>query len=141
MKQEERACTANIVPTDGDSFPRRAAGKMSRLVFLALIAGCAACESAPVPPPEGVMLEKKADKNVIDSSGQAKMTVQGVRMTEGNAVDCPQIQTDDGRTLGVSYLAPSIAIGQRVEVTGFMANMTTCRGPVLYVEEVTLLGN
>lgn len=112
------------------------------LIFLALLAGCTGCESAPVKPPlDGTMLEKKADKNVVDSSGQTKMMVQGVRLTQGNAVDCPQIQTDDGRTLAVSYLAPSIAIGQRVEVTGFMANMTTCRGPVLYAEEVKQLRN
>lgn len=65
-----------------------------------------------------------------------KITVNGVRISMGDGVECPRIRSDDGSETPVSYLAPSIAIGDRVEVTGFMAVITTCRGQVLYVEEV-----
>jgi len=73
--------------------------------------------------------------------GQERLTITGVRLTQGDAVNCAQVRTDEGTVYSVSYLAPSIAIGDRVEVTGFMANITTCRGPVLYAEEVRHLGN
>ncbi len=75
------------------------------------------------------------------AAGEARLTIVGMRMTQGNAVDCPEVKTDDGRTVPVSYLAPSIAIGDRVEVTGFMTVTTKCRGKVLYAEEVRPLGN
>ena len=75
------------------------------------------------------------------AAGEARLTIVGMRMTQGNAVDCPEVKTDDGRTVPVSYLAPSIAIGDRVEVTGFMAVTTKCRGKVLVAEEVRLIGN
>jgi hypothetical protein len=58
----------------------------------------------------------------------------------GGAVDCPQVRADDGKIYAVSYLAPTVAIGDRIEVTGFMAYITTCRGHVLYAEEVRPLG-
>ena len=83
------------------------------------------------------MAEKSAGAQ--SAAGEARLTIIGVRATEGNGVDCPQVKTDDGRSVPVSYLAPSIAIGDRVEVTGFMAVMTTCRGKVLYAEEVRAL--
>jgi len=67
---------------------------------------------------------------------QARITVTGARISQGNAVDCPQIQADDGKIVSVSYLEPAIAIGDRITVTGFMAHVTTCLGPVLYAEKV-----
>ena len=67
---------------------------------------------------------------------QERITVTGVRLTKGGAVECPQIRTGDGTVISVHHLAADIAIGECVEVTGFMANMTTCLGPVLYVEKV-----
>ena len=69
-----------------------------------------------------------------------RLTVVGTRLTLGNAVDCPTVKTDDGKVVGISYLPPSIAIGDRVSVTGFFAVTTHCRGKVLYAEEVTALG-
>ena len=64
-----------------------------------------------------------------------RLTVQGVRETQGDAVECPKIRTDDGRVIAISYLPSSIAIGDRVEVTGVMANKPTCLGPVLRADE------
>lgn len=70
-----------------------------------------------------------------------RITIVGTRISEGNAVDCPQLRTDDGRIYSVSYLAPSIAIGTRVSATGFFAHITQCRGEVLYLEDVALAGD
>jgi hypothetical protein len=86
-------------------------------------------------------MEKSTGREAVDVSGQKKLTITGVRITKGNAVDCPQIRTDDGEIFSVSYLASAIALGTRVEVSGFMANVTTCRGLVLYVEQVRQAGN
>jgi hypothetical protein len=77
----------------------------------------------------------------MEAADKQRITIQGVRLTMGDGVDCAKVRADDGTVTGVSYLAPSIEIGQRVEVTGFMAIMTTCRGKVLYAEEVRALGN
>lgn len=68
-----------------------------------------------------------------------EISVEGVRLTLGNAVDCPTIRTSSGKTLSVSYLEPTIKIGDRIRITGFMANVTTCQGQVLYAVEVKKL--
>jgi hypothetical protein len=65
----------------------------------------------------------------------ARVTVTGVRITGGGAVDCPAIRDDAGAVHPVSYLSPRIAVGDRVTVTGFHAVTTTCLGRVLVVEE------
>jgi hypothetical protein len=64
----------------------------------------------------------------------ARVSVTGVRITEGNAVDCPQIRDDAGTVHPVSYLSPRVGIGARVEVSGFYAVTTKCLGTVLVVE-------
>lgn len=65
----------------------------------------------------------------------ARVTITGVRISAGTAVDCPAIRDDAGAVHPVSYLSPGIAIGDRVSVTGFPAVTTTCLGKVLVVEE------
>ena len=77
---------------------------------------------------------------LLQAQGEDRITVSGARISMGDGVDCPKIRADDGMETPISYLAPSIAIGDRVEVTGFMAVMTTCRGKVLFAEEVRALG-
>jgi hypothetical protein len=42
--------------------------------------------------------------------------------------------------IGVSYLPSTLAIGERVTVTGVMGTMATCLGPVLVVERVDRAG-
>jgi hypothetical protein len=83
----------------------------------------------------------KSGSQTMQVAANEKLTIQGVRLTMGDGVDCPKVRADDGAVTSVSYLAPSIEIGQRVEVSGFIAVMTTCRGRVLYAEEVRALGN
>ena len=69
------------------------------------------------------------------------VTIIGVRMTSGNAVDCPVIKTDDGREQPVDRLPASVAIGQRVRVTGQIGVSTRCTGRVLIIESHELLKN
>ncbi|KAB2945321.1 MAG: hypothetical protein F9K19_26360 [Rhizobiaceae bacterium] len=73
-------------------------------------------------------------------SDRERFTVVGTRLTLGDAVDCPTVKTDDGKVVSISYLPPSIAIGDRLSVTGFFAVTTHCRGKVLYAEQVVALG-
>ena len=72
---------------------------------------------------------------VPGGAGAERVTITGVRITEGGAVDCPTIRDDAGSTHQVSYLSPRVAVGDRVTVTGFYAVTTTCLGRVLVVEE------
>ncbi len=69
-----------------------------------------------------------------------RATFTGVRATQGNAVDCPQIRDDAGQLHSVSHLSAAIAIGGRVSVSGFYAITTKCVGTVLVVESETDLG-
>jgi hypothetical protein len=69
------------------------------------------------------------------SPSKARITLTGVRLTQGNAVECPQIRDDAGAVHAVSYLSPRIAIGARVSVTGFYGVTTSCLGRVLVVQE------
>lgn len=80
-------------------------------------------------------------RRVLQAQGEDRITVSGARISMGDGVDCPKIRADDGTETAISYLAPSIAIGDRVEVTGFMAVSTKCRGRVLVAEEVRTQGN
>lgn len=73
--------------------------------------------------------------------GEQRFTIVGVRLTIGNAVECPQVRAEDGEIYNVSYLAPTIAVGDRIRITGFWAITTTCVGRVMYAEEVHPLGD
>jgi hypothetical protein len=86
---------------------------------------------------EGFVAEGGKVELASQQGDQVRITVTGIRITKGTAVDCPQIRTDDGRIYSISYLAPSVAVGDRVEVTGMMANSATCSGPVLNAEKVS----
>jgi hypothetical protein len=77
---------------------------------------------------------------VSEIADNKRVTVVGTRTTQGNAVDCPELRADDGKTYNISYLAPSIQIGDRISVTGFFAKMVHCRGEVIYAEDVVVLG-
>jgi hypothetical protein len=71
---------------------------------------------------------------------QERVSISGVRLTTGSAVQCPQVRADDGMIYPVSSLPSDVAIGGRVRVSGFMAYVTTCTGPVLYAEDIVPLG-
>lgn len=73
------------------------------------------------------------------SAGSVSLT--GVRISQGNAVDCPQIRDDAGKAHAVSYLSPAIEIGDRVTVSGVYGVSTSCVGTVLLVQHETPLKN
>jgi hypothetical protein len=64
------------------------------------------------------------------------VTVTGVRVSRGDAVECPRLRDDAGVLHPVSYLPPRVALGDRVTVSGTLAVTTTCRGIVLVVEKL-----
>ncbi|MBR0555866.1 hypothetical protein J5J10_09260 [Ciceribacter sp. L1K23] len=66
-------------------------------------------------------------------------TVTGVRETMGNAVECPRLRTDDGRSVFIFRLPPDVAIGSRVKVTGVFVHPTTCIGPALRADRIDVL--
>lgn len=67
----------------------------------------------------------------------ATITLTGTRTSWGNAVECPQIRTDDGQLHSVTGLAADIALGTRITVTGHYGYSTTCLGKVLFIETLT----
>lgn len=111
--------------------------------LLAVLAAGAACAGHPAradhpfQPVEAkpVIRESHPDR----PSETPNVQITGVRVTQGNAVDCPQLRDDEGTLHAVSYLSPTIAIGTRVRVTGFYAVTLACLGPVLVVQEAQVL--
>lgn len=61
------------------------------------------------------------------------ISLTGTRLSQGNAVECPQIRDAAGAVHAVSYLSPGVAIGARVTVSGVYGITTSCRGTVLVV--------
>jgi hypothetical protein len=123
---------------------RKAADRRTRVPHAGLLHAAATiaavlmsgCTQAGIVRPGETQMEKPGESGLTQAAdGKQRLTVTGVRVTQGNAVDCPQIKTADGSIVPVSYLSPSIAIGDKVEVTGYMAVTTKCRGKVLYAEE------
>ncbi len=74
-------------------------------------------------------------QNSEDAAPSGWVSITGVRLTQGDAVQCPQVRDDAGVVHGVSYLSPDIPIGGRVTVRGFHAITPVCLGKVLVVEE------
>jgi len=108
------------------------------LAAAAFISACGLQQGTPGGLPKS--LSEALVSPAFGSADHERITVIGTRISMGNAVDCSQIRTDDGKTYSISYLAPSIEIGDRVSVTGFFANVVECRGTVLYAETVVVLG-
>ncbi|WP_206455781.1 hypothetical protein [Aurantimonas marina] len=73
------------------------------------------------------------------AGSQERVTVTGTYATRGDGVECPKIRTDGGELVGVSYVATDVPLGARVEISGYYVNMTTCRGPVVYAEQLRKL--
>ena len=117
--------------------PASLPGQRARLALficaLCLVAGYrgeAQTRQNPLPPSEEKMAAPSSEKS-------APTTLIGVRITVGNAVDCPQLRTDDGHIHAVKGLAADIALGERVSVTGRYGITPTCLGPVLVIEQTT----
>jgi hypothetical protein len=102
------------------------AGKFSFLAVAAVIclgsAGCAA-----------------GGAGTLSAETDGALTIVGVRLTSRDAVSCPEIRTDDGKSIAVSGLSADVAIGDRIEVSGTMGAVTTCTGPVLIVTRMAVV--
>jgi len=72
---------------------------------------------------------------LISIGNPESITVTGVRITDGNAVDCPQIRATDGTIYPISHLPTHIKIGMTVTVRGFWAVTTKCRGRVISAQD------
>jgi hypothetical protein len=100
-------------------------------VGLALASGGRAAQADGIAAPAPAVADGAAEPR-----RGAILDVTGVRITQGDAVDCPRIRDSAGRIFGVSHLPPDIAIGDRVAVRGRYAVVTTCLGEVIQVERV-----
>lgn len=80
------------------------------------------------------------NEEMIDPQGQT-ILITGIRITQGNAVDCPQLRDDAGVVHTVSYLSPAAKIGSRVALSGTYGVTTHCLGKVLVVRDEKILGN
>ena len=104
------------------------------LAGLIALAGCVSLSQASQVPYFSDQEAAVTDQNPAPTA-TGKTTITGIRLTQGNAVDCPTIQDDAGGVHAVSYLSGAIAIGDRVSVTGFYAVTTKCVGTVLVAEQ------
>ena len=95
------------------------------------LAGCVTMSQAHGP----YFTAQEAAVTDQNPAAAGKTTISGVRLNQGNAVDCPTIRDDAGGVHAVSYLSGAIAIGDIVSVTGFYAVTTSCVGTVLVAEQ------
>jgi hypothetical protein len=65
-----------------------------------------------------------------------KKTVTGVRVTQGNGVECPTLKTDSGDIVAIYGMPANIRLGDRVTITGTLVYPTTCIGPALNAETI-----
>lgn len=113
---------------------RRPAAHVAAAFLLCLILpGCSPAQDAPVEQGGTAMTEIHSE-----NTGDLLM-VEGRLISRGNAVDCPQIQLDDGRTQPVFGLDASHAIGERLQISGRTGISTRCRGQVLIAEQILRL--
>lgn len=96
---------------------------------------------SPKAPVKGLKIPMAASRIQQMAVRHEKLSITGVRLTWGDAVRCAKVQADDGETYSVSSLGSGVAIGDRVRISGFMAYVTSCTGPVLYAEEIVPLDN
>jgi hypothetical protein len=120
---------------------------MTMVFFIATGIMSGGVDRAGQPTPRGVtdltLLDEVKPMPVEMTSNPEGQTIQitGVRLTQGNAVDCPQVRDDSGVIHAVSYLSPAVGIGARVTLSGFYAVTTQCIGQVLVVRDEQILEN
>lgn len=94
-----------------------------------------AANEAPALPPS----RSTAGPPRMAQAESQTVTLTGTRVSMGNAVDCPEIRTDDGKLHPVKGLTAEVALGDRITVTGEYGVATTCRGQVLIIAELIRL--
>lgn len=108
-------------------------------LFCLLAATAAACSDPTHQGTTALLTEveetQAVPRNETTASAGQTASITGVRLTQGNAVDCPQLRDDAGKIHVVSYLSPAAAIGTRVTVSGSYGISTKCLGTVLVVDQ------
>lgn len=124
---------------------RIARNSLAFCCLLGATATASACSEQSLPL-SGISLAQGEESQPVpehETTEPARQTVAitGVRVTQGNAVDCPQLRDDAGTIHVVSYLSPAAPIGTRVTVRGFYGITTKCLGTVVVVEEEVILSD
>lgn len=65
-----------------------------------------------------------------------KKTVTGIRVTQGNGVECSTLKTDGGEIVAIYGMPANVRLGDRVTITGALVYPTTCIGPALNAETI-----
>ena len=130
-----------ILP-DGSGLPdvagahSRRARLDSRSIALAFaLTGCSGL-------PDGAAATSASSRAIMGRAAQEQQgyaSLVGVRVSQGDAVNCPEIRTDDGALHPVSGLTSEIAIGDRVAVSGTFGISTRCIGKVLIIKDIKRL--
>jgi hypothetical protein len=117
--------------------PRRLAPQSIALAVA--LSGCSGQADADPPRPSPEPTKAEADPSLSASQPEGPATLTGVRISEGNAVTCAEIRSDDGTVHPVSGLTGEVAIGDRITVTGTFGVSTSCVGRVLIIQDVKRL--
>lgn len=115
--------------------PRRARLDWRSLALAFVLTGCSGL-------PDGGAATAASSPAAIGGAAQEQQgyaSLVGVRASQGNAVNCPEIRADDGALHPVSGLGSDIAIGDRVAVTGTFGISTRCIGKVLIIKDIKRL--
>jgi hypothetical protein len=124
------------LPDVAGARPRRARLDSRSLAALAFaLTGCSGL-------PDGGAATAASSPAAIGGAAQEQQgyaNLVGVRASQGNAVNCPEIRTDDGALHPVSGLGSDIAIGDRIVVSGTLGISTRCIGKVLIIKDIKRL--
>jgi hypothetical protein len=130
----------DFVVSGGQAAAGRSSGRWA-VAGLAIFVLIAACVSDARGPSDNEFTDSTIakdntmpDKRRIAEAGV--VTVTGVRATQGNAVNCPELRDDAGQMHPVQGLTTDIALGDRVTVTGAYGITTTCKGEVLVIQTI-----
>lgn len=99
-----------------------------------LLLACTDPRASFASPPALLQEPARVDPSNPTQATTDAVRLTGERITQGNAVDCPQIRDDSGKVHSVSYLSPAVEIGGRVTVSGVYGVSTRCVGTVLIVQ-------
>lgn len=125
---------------DRVGFARRGVMRsLSALVVITAAFALSGCQEQDVPMPPIPKTPQVMPKPGPSGGARETVVISGVRLTQGNAVDCPQLRDDAGKMQAVSALSSAVPIGGRVSLRGFYGVSTKCVGTVLIVTKETIL--
>ena len=107
-------------------------------VALMALFTCVALQIKPATGEEISVNEFSAGKVLKEGSNPLEalapgtvVTIEGKRISRANGVLCSRVETDDGQLYPVDGLPSTIALGERLRISGEVVLPTTCMGPAL----------